>query len=132
MPKQSGSESGFDWDSANSRLDVWYRGSRAGSLTGTSFTGVLGLSSGTTITATTGLTVTTGNSVNTAGDERITAGNLRLGAVETFVTTQPTSAIVMKAGTAPDGAVTTSGAIFTDGTTVKKMIAAGTVSDIQT
>lgn len=79
-----------------------------------------------------GITAPTGNIVATAGDVRVTAGNLRLGVVSTFGTTEPTSAVVMKAGTAPAGAVTTSGGIFTDGTTVKKIIADGTVSDVQT
>lgn len=59
-------------------------------------------------------------------------GNLRLGVASAFATTEPVSAVVMKAGTAPAGAITTSGGIFTDGTTVKKIIADGTVSDVQT
>jgi len=62
----------------------------------------------------------------------VTAGNLRLGAVSTFGTTEPTSAAVFKAGTAPVGAITTSGGVYTDGTTMKKIIAAGTASNIQT
>ncbi len=88
----------------------------------------------TTMTVGTGLTVTTGNTVNTAGDVRVTAGNLRLGVVSAFMTTEPTSAVVMKEGTNPVGAITTSGGIFctTGGATLSKIIAAGTVSTIQT
>ncbi len=59
-------------------------------------------------------------------------GNLRLGVASAFGTTEPVSAVVMKAGTAPAGAITTSGGVFTDGVTVKKIIADGTVSDVQT
>lgn len=90
------------------------------------------MSSTTTITAGTGLTVTTGNTVNTAGDERITAGNLRLGVVSAFATTEPTSAVVMKQGTAFAGAITTSGGIMSNGTVVRKIIADGTVSNVET
>ena len=84
------------------------------------------LGSTTTITAGTGLVVT-------AGDAAITAGNLRLGAISAFATTEPTSAVVMKVGTNPVGAITTSGGIFvtTGGATISKIIAAGTVSQIE-
>ena len=60
------------------------------------------------------------------------AANLRLGPVNDFATTEPTQAAVFEAGTAPAGAITTSGAIFTDGTVMKKLIANGTVSNIET
>lgn len=60
------------------------------------------------------------------------AGNIQIGAASAFGMTQPTAALVIKTGTAPAGAVTTSVALFTDGTTMKKIIADGTVSDVQT
>ncbi len=61
-------------------------------------------------------------------------GNVRLGAVSAFGTTEPTSALVMKEGTNPVGAITTSGGIFvtTGGATISKIIAAGTVNQIET
>ena len=96
----------------------------------TQFAGTLG-STG-LLTATAGATVTTGNLTVAAGDERITAGNLRLGVVSAFAMTEPTSAVVMKAGTAPAGAITTSGGIFASSTVVQKIIAAGTVSNVET
>jgi hypothetical protein len=91
------------------------------------------LTATTTMTAGTGLTVTTGNNTNTAGDHRVTAGNVRLGVVSAFATTEPTSAYVMKVGTNPVGAITTSGGVFTTtaGATLSKIIAAGTVSQIE-
>jgi len=84
------------------------------------------------ITALNGLTVTTGGLINTAGDHRITAGNYRLGAVSAFGTTQPTSAMVFKVGTAPVGAITTSSGLFTDGTNMMKIIADGTADNVET
>jgi hypothetical protein len=60
------------------------------------------------------------------------AVRLTLGTVTVFGTTQPTNTIVFKTGTAPAGTITTSGGLFTDGTTIKKIIADGTVSDVQT
>lgn len=85
------------------------------------------------ITATTTITAGT-NLIATAGDARVTAGNLRLGAISTFATTEPTSAVVMKVGTNPVGAITTSGGLFvtTGGATISKIIAAGTVSQVET
>jgi hypothetical protein len=137
-------------DQINSVLELYYNGTKVAQASASAFTvtGALtspstiastttitagsSLAATTTITAGTGLTVTTGNATVTAGDVRITAGNERLGAVSAFATTEPTSAIVFKTGTAPAGAITTSGGLFTDGTTVKKISAAGTVSDVQT
>ena len=111
---------------------MYYRGTRGGHInaTGASFTGtqtVAGL-----LTASAALTVTTGNTTTTAGDERVTAGNIRLGAVEAFGTTEPTSAIVFKSGTAFSGAITTSGGIQASDTVLRKIIAAGTVSNVET
>lgn len=134
----SPTHNGWRWDSTNSRLDMYYRGTRVGHINASGLSTVLAvaattsLAATTTITAGTGLTVTTGNSVITAGDSRITAGNLRLGAVEAFATTEPTSAVVMKTGTAPAGAITTSGGIFSSTTVVRKIIADGTVSNVET
>jgi hypothetical protein len=62
----------------------------------------------------------------------VVTGNVWHGAVSAFGTTQPVSAAVFKVGTAPVGAVTTSGAIYTDGTVMKKIIANGTASNIET
>lgn len=79
-----------------------------------------------------GITATTGNIVATAGDVRVTAGNVRLGAVSAFATTEPTSAIVFKSGTAFAGAITTSGGLMSSDTVVRKIIADGTVSNVET
>lgn len=125
-------ENGWNYDPANSRLDFYYRGTRAGHINATGLTTVGTLAAATTVTAGTGASVTTGNLTTVAGDERITAGNLRLGVVSAFATTQPTSAVVMKEGTAPAGAITTSGGIFSSATVVRKIIADGTASNVET
>lgn len=90
-----------------------------GALTATGLLASAGLSSSSLIVA-------------SASDVRVTAGNFRAGAVSAFATTEPTSALVMKQGTAPAGAITTSGGIFSNGTVVQKIIAAGTVSNVET
>jgi len=147
---------GFKKNPGSSRLDIYYKGvlvgtasatsfGAAGTMTsagltstttitaGTSVTATTTLEATTTLTAGTGLTVTTGNYTQTASDSVVTAGNVRLGVVSTFATTEPTSAYVMKVGTNAVGAITTSGAIFTTtgGATISKIIADGTVSQIE-
>ena len=121
---------GWQNDPDNSRLNIVYNGSAVGranasgmTVVGT-FTSSGALASTTTVTAGTGLVVT-------AGDGAITAGNLRLGAIAAFASTEPTSAVVMKAGTAPAGAIATSGGIFSSTTVVRKIIADGTVSNVE-
>jgi hypothetical protein len=147
--------SGWHRAAGKGALELYYNGTKVGSITatnlglpltpalalvattsitaGTSISAGTSMDATTTITAGTGLIVTTGNNVNTAGDHRVTAGNVRLGAVSAFATTEPTSAYVMKVGTNPVGAVTTSNGIFctTGGATISKIIAAGTVSQIE-
>jgi hypothetical protein len=123
---------GWRWDPANTRLDFYYRGTRVGHINSAGLYTAALLNAATTVTAGTGLSVTTGNNTTVAGDDRVTAGNVRLGVVSAFGTTEPTSAVVMKQGTAAAGAIATSGGIFSDGTVLKKIIAAGTVSNIET
>lgn len=84
------------------------------------------------LTTALGQTATTGNITATAGDVRVTAGNVRLGAVSAFATTEPTSAIVFKQGTEFAGAIATSGGLMSSATVVRKVIAAGTVSNVET
>lgn len=59
-------------------------------------------------------------------------GNVRIGAISTFGTTEPTSSLVMKSGTAFAGAIATSGGIGSTDTILQKIVAAGTVSNIET
>jgi len=133
---------GWRWDEVNSELEVEVQGTKvlgstSSALTitpATTVTGAATLSSTLTVTglvtASAALTVTTGNLTTTAGDNRITAGNVRLGAVAAFGTTQPTSAVVCKQGTEGAGAVATSSGIWANATVLRKVIADGTVSNV--
>jgi len=76
------------------------------------------------------VTLTTGDMTVTAGDAHVVAQNLYLGAETAFGTTEPTSAIVFKQGTAFAGAIGTSSAIQSNGTLLRKIIADGTVSNV--
>lgn len=105
-------------------LDFYYAGTKVGAVSAALLAITGATTTTTTVTAGTGLTVTT-------GDSAVTAGNVRLGAISTFASTEPTSAYVMKQGTAPAGAITTSGGIFSSATVVRKIIAGSTVSNIE-
>ena len=113
---------GFRWDQGNSRLEVQVDGTIAARFddTGAYLTVPAG-----------GITVTAGDLTVTAGDAHVVAQNLYMGAETAFASTEPTSAVVFKQGTAPAGASGTSSAIFTNGTLMRKIIADGTVSNIQ-
>ena len=65
-----------------------------------------------------------------AGDVQVLAENLYLGAATAFATTEPTSAIIFKQGTAFAGAIGTSSAIQSNGTLLRKCIADGTLSNV--
>ena len=58
--------------------------------------------------------------------------NVRVGTISAFATTEPTNAIVFKEGTAFAGAIATSGGLQSSATVVTKIIAAGTVSNVET
>lgn len=90
-----------------------------------------GITASTTIASTTTMTAGTGLTVTT-GDAAVTAGNVRLGAISAFTTTEPTSAIVFKQGTAFAGAITTSSGLQASATVLRKIIADGTVSNVET
>lgn len=66
----------------------------------------------------------------TDGDLQVLAENLYLGAATAFATTEPTSAIIIKTGTAFAGAIATSSAIQANDTVLRKIIADGTISNV--
>jgi hypothetical protein len=87
------------------------------------------------VTATT--TVVGGTDVQaTAGHFLAPAGDVKLGTATAFGTTQPVAAVVMggtsKGGTAPVGAIATCGGVFASDTVVRKIIADGTASNVET
>ena len=72
--------------------------------------------------------------VSTLSDElRVANGkNIRVGTISAFATTEPTNAIVFKTGTEFAGAITTSGGLMSSNTVVRKIIADGTASNVET
>lgn len=122
----SSTHKGWLNDRTNSRLAAVYNGTEVFDFDANDMAIAVAL------TTALGQTATTGNITATAGDVRVTAGNVRLGAVAAFATTEPTSAIVFKQGTEFAGAVATSGGLMSSATVVRKIIAAGTVSNVET
>ena len=112
---------GFKWDAANSRLDIYVDGTVAARLNDTG--SYLTIPDG-------GLTVTAGDLTVTAGTVAVVAANIKLGAPANFATTQPTSAVIFKAGTEFAGAIATGGGIMSSATVMRKVIADGTVSNV--
>ena len=132
---EASNRTGWNKDQVNARLDFGYAGTRGGHIT-TSGMRLLGTLTVDGVQTFTGASTFSG-AVDIAGllspaASMTVTGVIRAGAASAFATTQPVSALHMKAGTAPVGTTTTSGAVYTDGTTVKKIIADGTASDIQT
>jgi hypothetical protein len=121
---------------------MYYRGTRVGALdaSGVTMAGVIDMANfriinvgvaGTDFAADGGLTLAKALTV-TSGDVGLTSGNFRAGAATAFATTQPISAAVFKTGTAPAGTIATSAGVFSDGTSMRKIIADGTVSNVET
>ena len=105
---------GFRWDQGNSRLEVQVNGTVAARFDDTGSY----------------LTIPDGGITVTDGDVKIVAENLYMGAETAFASTEPTSAVVFKTGTAPAGAIVTSSALFANDTVLRKIIADGTVSSV--
>ena len=133
------SRRGWRWDGANSRLDVDVDGTtvaRFDDVTNdlTLTTNGLGVTAGGVTVAAGGLT-TTGDETNdltvTAGDAHVVAANLYMGAETAFATTEPTSAIIFKQGTQAAGAIVTSTALMANATVLRKIIADGTISNVE-
>ena len=61
-----------------------------------------------------------------------TARGLEVGNPAAYGTTQGTNGIVMATGTAPAGTIVTSSGLFSSSTVVRKIIADGTVSNVET
>ena len=141
-PKSSSYRGWFN-DAENSTLDLYvgYGGASdpaeiiqvsttAVTLTSSASSGLTVTAGGVTATAG-GVTATAGEITATANDFRATVGNYRAGPVNAFATTEPTQAVILEAGTAPSGAITTSSGIFASATVLRKIIADGTISNVQ-
>ena len=121
----SGKHRGFLFDAQNGRLAVVYNGTEIWDFDGNDMAVAQNLVASGTFGSTGVLTA--------SAESRIANGfNLRIGTISAFATTEPTNAVVMRAGTAPAGAITTAGGLFSTATVVQKIIAAGTVSNVET
>src|SRR4030067_945513 len=122
MPKKTAAISkkhnGWFLDQVNGRLVACYAGTEVFDFDADDIVVALALSTAQIVAAT--------------GDLRATVGNVRLGVVSAFATTEPTSWLVCKSGTQPAGAVATSGGVGANDTTVQKIIAAGTINNVET
>ena len=130
-PGPSSTRRGWAFDRTNGRLVAVYNDTEIFDFDGNDlvFTQNSTFSGTTTLTGAQTLTGVTTHSAET----RIAEGfNLRIGTISAFVTTEPTNAIVMKVGTEFAGAITTSGGLMSSATVVRKVIAAGTVSNVET
>ena len=125
----SGRLRGWKYDHANSNLEVWVNGTNVGTWDDATNDLVLP-TNGLTITAG-GATVTAGDLTVTAGDAHVVAQNLYMGAETAFATTEPTSAIIFKQGTQAAGAIVTSTALMANATVLRKIIADGTISNVE-
>lgn len=129
-------------DIANGRLAAVYNGtevfdfdandmavSQALTVPALTASGLVTMQAAATVGTTLGVT-----GVTTLSDElRVANGkNIRVGTISAFATTEPTNAIVFKTGTEFAGAITTSGGLMSSNTVVRKVIADGTVSNVET
>ena len=121
----SSRHSGWHFDPANARLDIHFRGTRVGHITATSIAAIVAMTSSSTYTGT-----------GTGNVFIATNGNIALGGAPAFATTQGQGLIKMggttQAGIAPVGAIATSGGVFASDTVVRKIIADGTASNVET
>lgn len=134
---------GWRRDPANSRLDMYYQGTRVGHIDATGLTVALAATitgaqtfTGAATFSSTG-TFTGAVTGNVTGDAFLApTGNINLGNAGAFATTQPQGAVIMGGtslgGVAPVGAITTAGAVFASDTVVRKIIADGTASNVET
>ena len=128
MPKMTAARAthkGWWFDQINNRIVAVYNGTEIFDFDGNDMAIAQAVSS-------VAVTAATGNITATAGDIRVTAGNFRAGAVSAFATTEPTSWVVCKSGTQPSGAIATSGGIGANDTTVQKIVAGGTINNVET
>lgn len=124
MAVPSSKHRGWAYDSAG-RLRALYNGTEVFDFDADDLAFSVAVTSSSTFTST-----LTGNAFVAA------TGNVALGNPGAFATTQPQGAVIMGGtslgGVAPAGAIATAGGIFASDTVVRKIIAAGTVSNVET
>lgn len=130
MAVPSGSHRGWAYDTAG-RLRALFNGTEVFDFDANDMIVTVATTFSSTIVVTSSVTSSlTGNAFVAA------TGNVAIGNPGAFATTQPQGAVIMGgsslSGIAPVGAITTAGAIFASDTVVRKIIAAGTASNVET
>lgn len=115
----SSTHRGWLFDRANGRLALVYNGTEVFDVDANDITVTQAMTTSGVLTSSSELRVANGQ-------------NVRVGTISAFGTTEPTNAVVMFQGTEFAGAVATSGAIMSSATVLRKIIAAGTVTNIET
>lgn len=125
MAVPSSVHTGWARDRANGTLRALYNGTEVFKFTATTLTFTAAVTSTSTYTST-----LVGNAFVAP------TGNVAIGNPGAFATTQPQGAVIMGGsslgGIAPVGAITTAGAIFASDTVVRKIVAGGTASNVET
>lgn len=134
---RSSTFSGIWFDKENARVDLYNGvGGASDPVRGLSFDGTTVTTPGAITVTAGGLTVTSGDVTVTADDVHVPLGFVNLGTAGTFATTQGVGIVkfggTSLTGVAPAGAITTACAIFASDTVMRKIIAASTVSNIET
>ena len=131
MSGPSGTRRGWKFDAQNGRLAAVYNDTEIWDFDGNDMAVAQNIVAAGTLEVT-GAQTLTGVTTHSA-ETRIANGfNLRIGTISAFATTQPTNAIVMRTGTEFAGAITTAGGLMSSNTVVRKVIADGTVSNVET
>ena len=128
---------GWLFDATNGRLAAVYNGTEVFDFDANDMVVTQNLTASGTFGSTGAVTATSSVTSNLTGNAFVAAtGNVAIGNPGAFATTQPQGAVVMGgsslSGIAPVGAITTAGAVFASDTVCRKIIAAGTASNIET
>ena len=128
---------GWLFDATNGRLAAVYNGTEIFDYDGNDFTVTQAATLSGTLATTGAATFTSSVTSNLTGNAFVApTGNVAIGTPGAFATTQPQGAVIMGGssltGIAPVGAITTAGAVFASDTVVRKIIAAGTASNVET
>ena len=137
MASPSATHKGWHFDRDGGRLQAVYNGVEQLDFDGNDMVITPNVVASGTLTVDGAVTLTgaqTLTGVTTHSDElRVANGkNIRVGTIAAFATTEPTNAIVFQGGTEFAGAIVTSGGLMSSATVVRKVIASGTVSNVET
>ncbi len=141
MPQQATSISptskGWHLDQVNGRLAAVFNGTEIFDFDANDMAIAQNVTMAGTLAVTGAVTGTVAINSSLTGRAFVAAtGNVAIGTPGTFGTTEPQGAVIMGGsslgGVAPVGAITTAGAVFASDTVVRKILASGTASNVET